>query len=463
MKRLQYQTILRTLQEGPADKLKKTSEKKALEAYQEALKNPLYQKITAPTKSASPYINSIESFKKNVPLSDKQNIFSNENLPLISKKAAHENVSGYLLSSGSSGMFSFGLSKSDEQKMSSSFLDIMLHYYFKTLERKTLIINGLAQAVKLSSVSASTIDTGPRTDSVCYALRNISPNYEQTIVIGDNHLIKNSLEEAFENGIQLKKLKIYCVTGGIYLPENLRKHLTQLLGAHPEDDIRIFSSMGISEFGLNLFFESEETIRLRQMTSRSAGFLGKLLGNERAFYPNYLPMFFNYFPQFYFLEESQQQITITDLRKKQILPLIRYNTQDIGKIVDYNLLKTFSTDSQGKEFLPPFHSPLVLMYGKNDALNWDTTTIYPQQIQEGIYSDAELSFAATGNFKLIKKQKPHVLIQLKKDVTPTDKLRLNFSQTLFRFIPVDFEVILYSYQQFPYHMELDYEKKFKHV
>lgn len=454
LKYQQAQTLINALRKTSPQTLAAESEKKALQSYARAAQSPLYQKLIA---GKAPVAKNLADFKEKVPVLDKKHIFAEEHIAHILHQIPSESSASLLLSSGTSGMFSFGISTQKDLGFSSRLLDIMLQHYFNILKKNTLIINTLSQAVKLYNISATTVDTGPRHDSVYYILKNVSPSYDQTIVIGDNHFVKNALEYAFENHIELKALHLSCILGGIYLTENLRGHLSRLIGAE-KNELRIFSSMGISEFGLNLFFESPETVRLRQFTANNTGFLEKLLGNSHALYPGYLPMFFNYFPQFYYLEEVQQCLTVTDLKNKPLLPLIRYNTGDVGKIIPYDTVKEVSNTP---EFLPPFRSPLVLVYGKADGVEWEGKTIYPQQIQEGLYSDPEITLAITGAFYLCKKTHLHIDIQLKPDLIPTEKLKSAFSQTLLRFLPVDFTLTLHPYRQYQHQMEIDYERKFR--
>ncbi|KHE90605.1 MAG: hypothetical protein K8F52_08895 [Candidatus Scalindua rubra] len=184
-----------------------------------------------------------------------------------------------LLSSGASGTFSFGLNTQNAVKRSSQFLDILLDYYFDILENRSLILNCLPQAVKASTAGVTVAEIGSRTDSLIYLLTTLSHEFDQTIIIGDNHFIKNSIEEGQNKGINFKELRVHLVLGGIYLPENLRTYLANILCTDFNDSKTgsIFSSMGLSGLGLNVFFESKETLTLRRLMNEDPVTKEKLL------------------------------------------------------------------------------------------------------------------------------------------------------------------------------------------
>src|SRR6185295_3845242 len=140
------------------------------------------------------------------------------------------------------------------------------------------------------------------------------------IVVGDNIFVKNALEDCAADGVDLRVLKIHLIVGGAYLPESLRRYLMATLHINADDPKTgtVYSSMGLSEFGLNVFFESQETVRLRWLASQHKDFCSKLLGSQAP----YLPMMFNYLPQNTYLELVGETIILTNLSDKALLPLI---------------------------------------------------------------------------------------------------------------------------------------------
>jgi phenylacetate-CoA ligase len=464
LKKFKHQKIIQSLKALDPAELLRASEKKALGALKEAKKNPAYLEFFKSHPSLPPAVDDITTFKRSVPLMDKHVLFDSKEISstAILKDAPLNGIQSILLSSGYTGTFSFGLQTSHGQKHSTQFLEVLLDYYFQTLDKRTLIINSLAQAVKLPSLSATVVEIGPRIDSLVYVLKKIVPQFEQTIIIGDNYFIKNGLEEGLKNGINYRQSKIHLILGGVYLPENLRTYLASLLKIDlndPESGM-ILSSMGISEFGLNLFFESQETIALRRLAKDNASLKKTLLGESP-----YLPMFFNYFPQGFYLEEIREDIVITNLEDNRYLPLIRYNTKDKGKIIGYPHLQEILKKAQAPELTPPFKSPLVLISGKEEFIEINGQKIYPQIIQDYLYSQPDLAFKTTGYFRLSKDENGQgkIEMQIKQGETLPEETKIKFRQTLLDPLNIDIPIALFPYHAFPYSMELDYERKFKYL
>ncbi|HBR15641.1 MAG TPA: hypothetical protein DD723_08935 [Candidatus Omnitrophica bacterium] len=459
-----YQSIIASCQKAAPASLCRSSENKAVGVFnRHAATNSLYRKILENEGFHGHKITDIDAFKTHVPVIDKNKLF--HPLNNIDTRDLLGDVRSILLSSGSSGTFSFGLATAPEINASARFLEVLLNHFYHTLEEKTLIINCLS--VKLPALNLAAAEIGPRSDSLLYILNTLAPRFSQTIIIGDNYFIKNALEEySSHKNSPASSLRIHLILGGVYLPENLRGHLYHLLHIDENDPQTgsILSSMGISEFGLNLFFESPETARLRRLAQNEPTLRENLLDSTC---PPYLPMFFNYFPQAYFMEELEQKIVITSLNPKSQLPLVRYNTQDTGKLLAYEDLKEKLEgfkDQDRNDLLPPFKSPLVLMYGKAEGLNINGAIIYPQLIQEGIYQDFEAASQTTGNFRLSANDgQADIKIQLKKGLPINEALINKFQKTALRYLHKDISVTLSPYQDFPYGMELDYERKFKYV
>jgi phenylacetate-CoA ligase len=462
LKKFFYAKVINSLKKSVPSQLIAHSEQKALAAFDQARHYlPFYKVYLQKAGFHNIPVTTIESFKKYVPLLDKQTVFNSQLPPLIFEDLNSEVCSNILLSSGTSGHFSFGIHSRDRADKDAQALNIIFDHYLNILSKKTLIVNCLTSAVHLPSLDATIVEIGPKTDALLYILKNLAPSFEQTVLIGDNYFIKNALEDGLTVGIDYSELQIHLVLGGIYLPESLRKHLRTILYKNTENLYHgyILSSMGISEFGVNLFLESEETIRLRQWSAQNPLSAKKLFGADS---PDYLPMFFNYFPQSIYLEEIGGHLVITNLDTKDPLPLIRYNTKDKGRVIPYDeLLKLSSEEKALKNMLPPFKSPLVLIYGKEECVRLGDKNIYPHQVQQGLYEDFDSALKTTGYFRLRTAHGQLTLdIQLKKGIHPSDKLVEQFRRSALKYISSETSIVLYPYHEFPYGMELDYERKF---
>jgi phenylacetate-CoA ligase len=462
LKKFYYTKVISALKKSVSTTLIEQSEEKALAAFAQARNYvPFYKVFLQKAGFQNIPVTNIESFSRQVPFLDKNTVYNDQLPPLIFEDLNSEECSNILLSSGSSGHFSFGIHSKERLVKDAQFINILFDLYFNILDKKTLIINCLTSAVHLPPLDATIIEIGPKADALHYVIKNLSPQFDQTVIIGDNYFIKNALEDGLASGIDYAALNIHLILGGIYLPESLRKHLAAVLQKDKSNFHKnlIISSMGISEFGVNLFFESLETIRLRQWVEQHPEWRTKVLGTDD---PGYLPMFFNYFPQIVYLETVNRDLVITNLDMKSSLPLIRYNTKDKGHVIPFADLQKWSNEEpQMKTMLPPFKSPLVLIYGKEECVRFGDKNIYPHRIQQGLYEDFDSALKTTGYFRL-RTEDGHLKldIQLKKDSLPSNKLLEQFRRSALKYISIETSVMLYPYHEFPYGMELDYERKF---
>ncbi len=472
IKKNRYNSIIKNCRTVNPDHLLGTSEDSALQMFYHAFRHvqPYKDFLSKKTDIESIDVTSIESFKTNVPLTDKGLIYGD--IGNILEQMNIEDVNSVLLSSGATGSFSFGINSHEEIRRNTRFLELILDHYYNILSEKTLIINCLSVKVP-SFIDCTFAEIGPRTDSLLYLIQTMSHHYDQTVIIGDNYFIKNSLEEAISAGIDLNPLKLHLVLGGVYLPESLREYLSGLLKINPTDPATgsILSSMGMSEFGFNLFFESMETIRLRKILQKNEKLRKELLGKDA---PPYLPMCFNYFPQAFYVEEVQGEIVVTTLNKKSQLPLIRYNTKDAGHIIPYSKLNQILAEDalNTEKLLPHFNSPLVLAFGKVEFLAVNDIKIYPAQVQDIIYTHPEIAKRTTGYFHLSDRdRKPKLEIQIKKGpVTTHDKHQFQnmcadafFDYFRGKLTSRDIDIIVEPYARFRWGMEIDYERKFKYI
>ncbi len=143
------------------------------------------------------------------------------------------------------------------------------------------------------------------------------------------------------------------------------------------------------------------------------------------------------------------------------MPLIRYNSKDRGKLLPYKKLKELQIQ---EKYLPPFNSPIALIYWRGDFVEFNDKKVYPELIQEGLYSDDEVASSTTGNFRLINAgEAPNLHIQLKKGVAINEDLKSKFYSSISNYIYSEIPITFNLYMYFPFEMGLDYERKFKHI
>jgi len=180
-------------------------------------------------------------------------------------------------------------------------------------------------------------------------------------------------------------------------------------------------------------------------------------------------MLFVYYPQRVFIEEAENskaknEIAVTMLNPELKVPLIRYKTGDLGRIIPYKRLKEVLARFAYSKFIPELKLPLIAIYGRNQAIEFEGKLVYAEEIKEALYSDFNFASSVTGAFKLTKSQEGILLsVQLKKNMELSQPLQDNFKAALKHFCQAPLNIAYYSYQNFPYFMELDYERKFNYI
>jgi len=452
-----------------SEKLMQLSEKKAIQAFKKAAINiPAYQIYLKQNNISHKDIDSLEHFKERVPILNKEKTFklySNE----IKKLCRHgelKDVKNIIPSSGHSGSFSFGLNTKCQIKQSQREIDNQLDSIFKIRKKRTLLINALPMGVRINSALTTVIDTSVRSDIVLATIRTFKGYFDQIIIIAENSFAKKILEEGQEQAINWKGSTVHLILGEEILPENLRSYFAYILGSdldskQPKNIIG--SSFGLAEFGLNIFFETLQTIRLRRIIQRDERLKKILIGNES----NYLPMILQYNPLKIFVEEikvdSHSHLVLTNLDPRSIIPLIRYDIEDDGNVIAYEKLKEILFSLNYKEYLPPISLPVVIVWGRHTLKTPENFIIRAELIKEALYENFEIAKTITGYFRIsILNNELKIEVQLRRGESFSAELEQNLKNTISKYLPIKTKLILYKYSDFPYAMELDYERKFEY-
>lgn len=454
-------------------KVRAISEKRALRAFWAASHAQAYRQYLKDCGVEASSIRTIDDFKKLVPVVDKDKTFKLYALE-IEKLCVSDRIKDAQLivsSSGHSGHFSYGLSTDRELKKAQEDIDFMLDHFFDVSSKKTLLVNCLPMGVKIQASSVTIADTSVRSDIAIGVIKTFGPSFDQIIVIGENSFIKKTLEEGLRDGIVWKSLKIHFILGEEILPENMRTYFSRLIGVDMDDKQNtslIGSSFGVAEFGLNLFYETRELIRLRRLLQRDKKLRGALIGRDA----DNLPALLHYNPWRIYVEELPKaeggcsDLVLTNLREKTNIPLVRYNIKDEGVLIDLARLKDVLDTFNAKEYLPRVRMPIVAVWGRDKiACDNGHTNIRPEYIKELLYEDASIAPQITGYFRLSLNKTGGLKVEIqaneKNQISQLleDKIRNLICERL----PAASEIVLYPYRDFPYGMELSYEKKFQYI
>lgn len=462
--------VIEYLRHADPDELLRACAQEALEAFHRAAQRmPAYAKHLQKAGVDPAQVKTIDDFHRLVPILNKHNTFHIYDIDEMCLDGNLENVKSILTSSGHSGVFSFGVNTVQNLQNSARSIDLGLEYLFDVDEKRTLLINCLPMGVKVHTNTVVLAETSVRDDMVLAVVKKFSPKFDQTILVGEGSFLKKIVEDGREAGIDWKSLAVHLITGEEGIAENWRDYICSLLGTDPTDFDRSFvmSSMGVAELDLNIFHEVSETIRIRRLAHRDPKLRYALFGEG----VETCPMFFIYYPHRTYVEvqgdPQRGHLVISMLSPEMKIPLIRYDTGDLGRIYTRqqvgDTLKKCGYDAE--KLLPEWQLPMVAVFSRGHHITAGNEKVYPEEVKEAIYKDFSVAAAVTGNFKLSTTDaEGGVLeIQLKPGLQPSAELTQRLKDALAVYIKAPLDVRFYPYATFPYAMKVDYERKFVYV
>jgi len=418
----------------------------AVTAFQHAAeKIAFYQKFLQENGVEASSIKTYEDFVERVPVIRKEVVFSGEN-SLVDICALGE-VEGFvsaIVSSGTSGHFSYGLLTADDVKQQRVMVDLMMNQFFGASERPPIIINMLPMGVSFAS-SFPVIPTSVRSDIVLKLIKTFRSQVAQIILITDPHFFKKVIDEGKDQGLDWSDVPISVVIGGAWFPDSLVTYLqTSLQGGQGRyrEVNQLFTTMGMTEIGLNLMAGTPDLIDLRHKIQQQPDALRQLFGLAEN---SACPELCYYMSPFVHIEINSDEpggrgeIILTQLDTEAKTTLVRYATGDIGQFMTSEQLAPFVPN------LPSLPYPIVALWGRREEI--ELTPLSIPDIKEGLYKDPKLASSITGHFKLVDGK---IRVQLRPGLTPF---------VIDNVLPIE----LVPYLEFTTNLELSYEHKWKHT
>jgi phenylacetate-coenzyme A ligase PaaK-like adenylate-forming protein len=434
------------------------SAKKALRSFQRLGRTDgWYQTFLEKSGCTVSDIRSVNDFTNHVPLVSKESVF-NENPFIELTRCNLREVQSIMLSSGQSGNFSTGIITRRENQKLAVRTDLFLNIFFGIKKREALIINASAMGVRVFTYHTC-CDTGPRSDIVITLLKEVSPSFPKTIISADPHLIKQIVEEAIVAGVDWQKLKVWFISGGDWFPETLRGYVHSLTGksALVPDNGFWLAIYGLTELGYPLFFETAQLAALRGEFYSNKDLITERLSFQQGRCTT--PFLFHLLQSSFYLEQVSDasnvpELVFTTLDPSRAIPLIRYNTHDVGELTEHTAFDDVK-----------YPLPLVAFWGRNQNwLTFPTTKVMVTDMKELLFTDYSLNEKITGFFTLqVNNGKVVLAIQLKKGKIASPVEEERFIQLVNQFYPDEMMVSFEKYHWFDQQMELDFERKFNHL
>jgi phenylacetate-CoA ligase len=246
----------------------------------------------------------------------------------------------------------------------------------------------------------SILPAGVNKTEILKALHDLAPSFKQTIIIGYPPFVKDVLDEADFEGINLKALNIRLLFAAEAFSERFRDYLAKKVGMKNvyRDTLNIYGTADIGAMA----FETPTAILIRRLAMKNKKIFTRIFGNTQK-----TPTLAQYNPAFVSFEAPEGEILITGYSS---VPLIRYAVGDRGGVHTYDEIKNIFTESGinlGKEAkkldVPLYELPFVYVYERSDlATTLYGLQIYPEYLRDVMVSDFVQHYC-TGKFQIVTK------------------------------------------------------------
>jgi phenylacetate-CoA ligase len=227
-------------------------------------------------------------------------------------------------------------------------------------------------------------------------VRELSPHFEQTVLLGYPPFIKDVLDAGSSDGISWAQYQPKLVFAGEVFSEEWRELLGQRIGSTAPcfDSASLY---GTADGGV-LGNETPFSIAIRRWLACHPDAARQLFGESR------LPTLVQYDPNSRFFEMHDQTLVVSG---ENSVPLLRYHIADKGGIIEFAQMQTFLqqeinslTDLGFPMDFKPRELPFVYVFGRADfTVSYYGANIYPENISVGL-EQPYLMQAVTGKFVL---------------------------------------------------------------
>jgi phenylacetate-CoA ligase len=225
----------------------------------------------------------------------------------------------------------------------------------------------------------------------------------------------------------------------------------------------IGSSFGVGELGLNLLFETRETIRLRRAMRTNTELFSLLCGSSAS---GSIPSVFCYNPLRTYIEildagpDGFGELCITMLDEHAVIPLPRYTTGDLGRLVSqFELKQAHQTTGAALPWLP-----VIAVKGRIKDRGIGMPSV--ETIKEVLYSDHAIADHLTGAFRLSTPGCGGVVLALQANTDSaagSPGLFARLEELLAQHELAHLKLTLLGPTAFPWRPVLDFERKFSYL
>lgn len=424
---------------------------RSLKLFKEVADNiPAYKQFLSDHNCSAKDIKSVESFNKMVPLSDKKSYLSKNKQEDLIWKSDLNDLLLFCATSGSTGE-PYYFPRNEQLSKQYSYLIEDYLKYSSYGRGKTLVIIGFGMGVWIGGIITlrafeiaaqrmkapiAILPTGFNKTEIFKALKKLAPDFDQTVIVGYPPFVKELVDEASSESIDLAKLKVRFLFAAESFTELFRDYVCQKAGiTNPlRDTLNVYGSADNGAMA----YETPLSILIRRLILDDP-FLRKDVFRQIE----KTPTLAQYNPDYIEFEEVNGEIVLT---ADGALPLIRYAIGDHGGVFDYGavfkILKQYNIDLDAeimKSGIAPIANknyPFVFVYERKDlTATLQGINIYPEFIKEGLLQDDfpryfTQRFQMSTKYTVQQDQFLQINLELQKNITSTKELERMALKTL---------------------------------
>lgn len=422
--------------------------KRSVELFKKAAKEvPAYHKFLASHGCDPESIKTPEDFTR-VPLSSKKDYLQKTSLSDVMWPGDWRGQIHYCSTSGSTGIPHYFPRNKKLAEQASYMAEEFLRSSSYGRGR-VLVIMGFGMGVWIGGIftmhafeiavervkePVAILPTGYNRTEVFKALKRLSPEYDQTILAGYPPFIKEIVDDAEAEGVDLKNLNMRFMFAAEAFTEMFRDYVCEKAGVKDAlaDTLNIYGSADIGAMA----HETPLSILIRRLATKEPVLFEDIFGQIEK-----TPTLAQYNPDFIEFEEAEGQLLLTG---NSAVPLIRYAIGDHGSVKSFEEVdKIFEARGVNlrheaeKAGIKYDKRPFVYVYERVDfSTNLHGINIYPEFVKAGL-SNPALSGKVTGRFTMATEydenhvQYLHVNVELQKNAEEDDETRRKVLEAVF--------------------------------
>jgi phenylacetate-CoA ligase len=394
-----------------------------------------------------------------VPYTDKHTVF-NDDIEEWLDGGRVSDAAELLTSSGSTGMFSVGVTSRSERRAQERAIDNGLRALGAGEGTSTLLLNCLPMGINVPTRVATVATPSVHLEMGLEILARAGDRFDRVVIAAEPLFLKEFGETALRvHGPGFAERVAACFVGGEWVAESWRRYVSELFGfpRNSPDRPGVMVSMGAAEAGLHMLTETP-ALRALRAACDSPGVRIRVFGEDRG----YTPTLFTWDPKRVYPEErlhtdGARTLVFTSIGRR-LLPLVRYDLDDEAQILDAATvddgLANAGVDLRAE-------GPLIAVWGRHGAaIRGDGWELRPELIKEGLFATAIHAGSLTGRFRLASDgDRPELHVQLRDGVRPAPGLPTALAEMTQAAAGVPATVHIHGYREYPFHEAGDFQHK----